>query len=94
MKLGEPMIMPSALRVPRPLRFRAIPKLAEQGSPYYPVLRDHLKGRPQDRNRLWNARRRLVGLIRAEVAETVDSPEELEAEVAYLPQFLRPAGNR
>ena len=69
---------------------RAMTRLAEQDSPYYPVLREHLAGRSQDRNRLWNARKKLIALIRAEISNTCSSHAEFETEVAYLSGFLRP----
>jgi RNA polymerase sigma factor (sigma-70 family) len=70
---------------------RAMDTLREQGSPYYDVLRDHLHGQPQARNRLWIARRKLGALIRREVAMTCADPRDAEEELAYLSQFLRPA---
>jgi len=72
---------------------RALKRLGDQGSPYYEVLRRHLEGEPQDRRRLHNARKKLIALIRAEVAETCSSQQEFAAEVAYLSEFLRPAKN-
>ncbi|MCZ6699915.1 MAG: RNA polymerase sigma factor [Planctomycetota bacterium] len=68
----------------------ALDRLREEGSPYYEVLVDHLSGKPQDRKRLWNARRKLIALIRHEVALTCSSHREFEEEVAYLSGFLRP----
>ena len=73
---------------------RALKRLRDQGSPYYEVLDKHLGGEPQDRKRLYNARKKLIALIRAEVAETCSSAQEFEAEVAYLSGFLRPSRNR
>jgi RNA polymerase sigma factor (sigma-70 family) len=70
----------------------ALDKLGAQGSRYHGVLRDHLAGIKQDRNRLWNARRRLIALIRHEIAMTCSTQEEFEEEVAYLSRFLRPTG--
>lgn len=69
---------------------RALLRLREEGSPYYQVLREHLEGRPQDRNKLWIARRKLRAFLRHEVALTCSSPAELEGELAYLSGFLRP----
>jgi RNA polymerase sigma factor (sigma-70 family) len=69
---------------------RALEALREQGSPYYDVLVDHLAGRPQDRNRLWIARRKLGGLIRHEIAVTCTSQAEFDEEVALLAPYLRP----
>ena len=70
---------------------RAMAELREQGSPYYDVLRDHLGGKSQNRNKLWIARKKLATLIRKEVAFTCVSHEDFEAEMAYLSQFLRPS---
>ncbi len=72
---------------------RALERLNEQGSPYYKVLRGHLSGEKQDRNKLWIARRKLTEGIRREVADTCLSQEDFEAELAYLTPFLRPTGN-
>jgi hypothetical protein len=69
---------------------RAMVRLADSGSPYYAVLRDHLSGAPQNRNKLWIARKKLIALIRDEVARTCSTPEQLEDELAYLSPFLRP----
>jgi RNA polymerase sigma factor (sigma-70 family) len=69
---------------------RALEALREEGSPYYDVLVDHLAGRPQDRNRLWIARRKLGGLIRHEVAVTCASRAEFDEEIALLAPYLRP----
>jgi len=69
---------------------RALDRLQAAESPYHQVLRAHLAGVKQDRNRLWIARRKLIARIRAEVAMTCSSPAEFEEEVAYLSAFLRP----
>lgn len=69
---------------------RAMTRLEGSDSPYYDVLRGHLSGAAQDRNKLWIARKKLVALIRDEVARTCSSPEQLEEELAYLSPFLRP----
>ncbi len=71
---------------------RALERLAEQGSPYYDVLRRHLAGEKQDRNRLWIARRKLGALIRREVAFTCATHEDFEEEISYLSAYLRPSG--
>ena len=70
---------------------RAMAELREQGSPYYDVLREHLGGHAQPRNKLWIARQKLAALIRREVAYTCVGHDEFEAEMAYLTQFLRPS---
>ncbi len=72
---------------------RALGRLGETGSPYFAVLRGHLSGEKQDRNKLWIARRKLVALIRAEVATTCRSAEELEDELSYLSTYLEPRQN-
>jgi RNA polymerase sigma-70 factor (ECF subfamily) len=45
------------------LTARALERLREQGSPYYEVLEEHLAGRPQDRQRLWIARKKLAARL-------------------------------
>jgi DNA-directed RNA polymerase specialized sigma24 family protein len=67
----------------------AIEKLREEGSPYYEVLAGHIAGLPQERRRLWIARRKLISLIRHEIAMTCASHEEFEQEAAYLSRFLQ-----
>lgn len=73
------------------LTSRALARLRAEGSPYYDVLDQHLAGVPQDRNKLWIARGKLIALIRHEVALTCTSHAELEQELAYLSPYLRPA---
>jgi RNA polymerase sigma factor (sigma-70 family) len=73
---------------------RAMERLRADGSPYHEVLCAHLAGEAQDRNRLWNARRKLVALIREEVAFTCRSEAEFEEELAYLSRYLRPRSAR
>lgn len=68
----------------------ALRQLESESPTYFRVLRDHLTGTKQDRQRLWRARRRLVAIIRREIAATCASPAEFEDEVAYLSRFLRP----
>ncbi len=70
---------------------RAMVRLGDSDSRYYEVLRGHLSGRAMDRNKLWIARKKLIALIRDEVARTCASPAQLEEELAYLSPFLRPA---
>ena len=65
-------------------------RLREEGSPYYEVLREHLSGNATDRNKLWIAHRKLIALIRDQIALTCAGPAEFEEEVAYLSTFLRP----
>lgn len=67
---------------------RALQALREEGSGYHDVLRGHLAGEPQDRQRLWLARKKLIAKIRHEVALTCASHEEFEDEVAYLSRYL------
>ena len=64
-------------------------RLEASDSPYYEVLREHLSGRATDRNKLWIARRKLMGLVRDEVARTCASLAQLDEELAYLSPFLR-----
>lgn len=68
---------------------RALQRLRETGSPYYEVLDDHLHGRPQDRNRLWHARKKLSAEIRREIAWTCTDHADLEAELELLAPYLR-----
>jgi DNA-directed RNA polymerase specialized sigma24 family protein len=70
---------------------RAFAALKRTSPASYEALRGHLTGRPPERNKLWIARRKLSSLIRNEIALTCRSPEELEAEVARLSPYLRPA---
>ncbi len=69
---------------------RAMIRLEGADSPYYEVLRAHLSGAPQDRNKLWIARKKLAAFIRDEVARTCSSPAQIEEELAHLAPFLRP----
>jgi RNA polymerase sigma factor (sigma-70 family) len=68
---------------------RAMRRLRESGSPYFEVLRGHLEGEPQARNRLWIARKKLSALIRDEVRFTCVGEEQFEDEMAYLARYLR-----
>ena len=70
---------------------RAFRRLHSTNPRSYEVLRDHLGGKSPNRNKLWIARSKLSALIRQEIARTCRSPEELEAEVASLSPYLRPA---
>ena len=74
----------------RHLAERAMVRLRAAESPYYDVIRGHLEGSPQSRNKLWIARRSSGGLIRDEVARTCDSAAQIEEELGYLQQYLRP----
>lgn len=69
---------------------RALARLEAEGSPYHGVLRGHLGGEKQDRNKLWIARGKLLAMVRHEVALTCRSHEEIESEVDYLSAFLNP----
>jgi RNA polymerase sigma-70 factor (ECF subfamily) len=73
---------------------RALDRLREEGSPHYDVLHGHLTGRPQNRNELWRARRKLASLVRREVAYTCGTRADYEAELAYLAPYLRPSPKR
>lgn len=70
---------------------RALGRLRAEGSPYYGVLCEHLEGKSPDRNKLWLARGKLIGLIQHEVALTCASPAELQEELKHLAPYLRPA---
>ena len=63
-------------------------QLRESGSPYYEVLQAHLTGQPQDRNKLWIARKKLATLIRREVAYTCATMNDFQEELAYLNSLL------
>ncbi len=71
---------------------RALDQLREQGSPYYGVLEAHLAGDRPDRNKLWNARRKLAAFIRREVAFTCATRADFDEELAYRAQYRRPNG--
>ena len=66
----------------------ALARLEADGSPYYGVLRGHLAGIKQDRQKLWLARRKLVAGIRHEIASTCGSHVDFERELAHLARFL------
>lgn len=68
---------------------RAFARLKGENPRYYAVLRGHLTGERPDRQKLWIARRKLIAMIRAEVAGTCGSHREFEEEVAYLSSYLR-----
>ncbi len=69
---------------------RAFRQLKRTSPRSYEILRSHLREEPADRNKLWIARRKLSSLIRREIAITCRSPEEAEAELAWLSPYLRP----
>lgn len=71
---------------------RAFRQLKATSPRSYDVLRSHLREQSPDRNKLWIARGKLASLIRREIARTCRSPEEVEAELASLAPYLRPAG--
>jgi hypothetical protein len=70
---------------------RALAALKNGNPRGYEVVLGHLAGVKQDRNKLWIARRKLVALIRREVALTCHSREDFEREVAVLSPYLRPS---
>lgn len=72
----------------------AMDRLRDERSPYFEVLREHLAGVPQDRNRLWNARRKLIAYIRHEISLTCTTQAEFDDESAYLSAFLAPGAKR
>jgi RNA polymerase sigma factor (sigma-70 family) len=67
---------------------RALARLREESPSYHGALSDHLEGKGHDRQRVWIARKKLVALIRDEIARTCTSHEQFEAEAAYLAVFL------
>ncbi len=69
---------------------QAIERLRDEGSPYYDVLAGHLAGQPQNRNKLWIARRKLAAEIRRQVAHTCATREDFDEEMAHLAPYLRP----
>ncbi len=69
---------------------QAIEQLRDEGSPYYDVLAGHLAGQPQNRNKLWIARRKLAAEIRRQVAYTCATREDFDEEMAHLAPYLRP----
>lgn len=73
---------------------RAMDRLREQGSPYYEVLAGHLTGQPQNRNKLWIARKKLATQIRQEVAFTCANRADFEEEMAHLAPYLSRKGVR
>lgn len=70
---------------------RAFRELKTTSPRAYETLKGHLRGDSPDRNKLWIARRKLASLLRREIAMTCRSPEELDAELANLSPYLRPA---
>lgn len=68
---------------------RALKGLREASPRSYEVMRSHLAGERPDRNKLWIARRKLISLMRREIALTCRSPEDIEDEVAHLSPYLR-----
>lgn len=70
---------------------RALRALKTTSPRAYEVVKGHLAGEKQDRNKLWIARRKLVALIRREIALTCRSRQEMERELATLAPYLRPS---
>jgi DNA-directed RNA polymerase specialized sigma24 family protein len=70
---------------------RALRVLKRDNPRAYAVVRDHLSGHKQDRNKLWLARRKLIALVRREIAVTCRSRDEVEREMAVLGPYLRPS---
>ena len=68
---------------------RAFQQLKATSPRSYDVLRNHLRERSSDRNKLWIARGKLASLIRREVTMTCRSPQEVETELASLSPYLR-----
>lgn len=69
---------------------RALGRLREESPGSYEILSRHVAGEKPDRNKLWITRRKLVSLIRREVAVTCRSTREFEQEIASLAPYLRP----
>ncbi|HEX6211453.1 MAG TPA: sigma factor [Methylomirabilota bacterium] len=70
---------------------RALRALKTTSPRAYEVVQGQLAGEKQDRNKLWIARRKLVSLIRREIAVTCRTREEMERELAVLAPYLRPS---
>jgi DNA-directed RNA polymerase specialized sigma24 family protein len=70
---------------------RALRVLKRDSPRAYAVVRDHLAGHKQNRNKLWIARRKLISLVRREIALTCRSRDEVEREMAVLGPYLRPS---
>ena len=70
---------------------RALRGLKRDAPRSYAVIRDHLAGLKQDRNKLWIARRKLASLLRREIAVTCRSRDEIAREMAALAPYLRPS---
>jgi RNA polymerase sigma factor (sigma-70 family) len=70
---------------------RALKRLKETSPRSHEVVRRHLAGDHPDRNKLWIARRKLVSMMRREIALTCGSSREIEEEIAHLSPYLRPA---
>lgn len=70
---------------------RALKRLRMQSPAASEVLKSHLRGERPDRNKLWIARRKLVGLMRREIALTCLSPRAVEDEIAHLSPYLTPS---
>jgi DNA-directed RNA polymerase specialized sigma24 family protein len=69
---------------------RALKRLKESSPGSYAVLQSHLAGEKPHRNKLWIARRKLISLMRQEIALTCRSSREIEDEIAHLSPYLRP----
>ena len=70
---------------------RALRGLKRDAPRAYAVVRGHLAGIKQDRNKLWIARRKLAALVRREIVLTCRSRDEIEREIASLAPYLRPS---
>lgn len=66
----------------------AFAQLLDEFPAQYEVLCEHLLGQRQERRRLWRARRKLVALIRRQIALTCASHHEFEREVRYLNRYM------
>ena len=70
---------------------RALRALKRSSPRAYAVVRGHVGGIKQDRNKLWIARRKLASLVRREIVLTCRFRDEIERELASLAPYLRPS---
>lgn len=73
---------------------RAFERLRETQPAPYEVLRAHLAGEPQDRQKLWIARGRFAARLRHEIALTCSSAEDLAEEIAHFGPLLARGGEK
>lgn len=73
---------------------RAFERLRETQPAQYDVLRAHLAGEPQDRQKLWIARGRFAARLRHEIALTCSSAADLAEEIAHFGPLLARGGEK